>query len=116
MKDRYVTMAERGETLTTGESTVQVGPWLRQVWDDLVLDADVRAMVCDRYRQAELLDALAASRHSGFPLSFAGRASATVGRTWKASARQSLTVRCKARRPCCCALLRLTQSSWWTRP
>lgn len=61
VKDRYVTMAERGELLTTGESTVQVGPWLRQVWDDLVQDADVRALVCDRYRQAELLDALAAA-------------------------------------------------------
>lgn len=54
-------MHERGELTVSGESTVQVGPWLRQVWDDLVQDADVRALVCDRYRQAELLDALAAA-------------------------------------------------------
>ncbi|WP_254433647.1 terminase TerL endonuclease subunit [Paracoccus yeei] len=61
VKDRYVQMHERGELTVSGESTVQIGPWLRQVWDDLVQDADVRALVCDRYRQAELLDALAAA-------------------------------------------------------
>lgn len=61
VKDRYLQMADRGELLTTGESTVQVGPWLRRIWDDLVRDADVRAIVCDRYRQAELMDAMAAA-------------------------------------------------------
>lgn len=61
VQDRYLRMRERGELITMGESTVQVGPWLRHVWDDLVRDADVKALVCDRYRQAELLDALAAA-------------------------------------------------------
>lgn len=61
VKDRYVLMAERGELLTSGESTVQVGPWLRRVWDELVRDASVVALVADRYRQAELLDAMAAA-------------------------------------------------------
>jgi len=56
-----VQMEARGELLTSGESTVQVGPWLRQVWADLVQDAQVVALCCDRYRQAELLDALAAA-------------------------------------------------------
>ncbi len=61
VKDRYLRMADRGELVTSGESTVQVGPWLRQVWAELVQDADVKALCCDRYRQAELLDALAAA-------------------------------------------------------
>lgn len=61
VRDRYVQMAQRGELITAGEQTVQVGPWLRRVWDDLVGDAEVQALVCDRYRQAELMDALAAS-------------------------------------------------------
>lgn len=61
VKDRYVRMFERGELIVTGDSTVQAGPWLRVVWDELVRDADVRALTCDRYRQAELLDALAAA-------------------------------------------------------
>ncbi|MGB3390737.1 MAG: terminase TerL endonuclease subunit, partial [Pseudaminobacter sp.] len=38
-----------------------IGPWLRQVWETLVQDAEVKALVCDRYRQAELQDALAAA-------------------------------------------------------
>lgn len=61
VKDRYVRMHDRGELIVTGDSTVQAGPWLRQVWADLVQDADVKAIVCDRYRQAELLDALTAA-------------------------------------------------------
>lgn len=61
VKDRYLTMADRGELTTTGERTVQVGPWLRQIWDELVQDADVKAIICDRWRQAELLDAMAAA-------------------------------------------------------
>jgi phage terminase large subunit-like protein len=61
VKDRYVRMHDRGELILTGDSTVQAGPWLRLVWDELVRDADVKAIVCDRYRQAELLDALAAA-------------------------------------------------------
>lgn len=61
VKDRYLHMHERGELIVSGESTVQVGPWLRHVWADLVGDADVKAIVCDRYRQAELLDALVAA-------------------------------------------------------
>lgn len=61
VKDRYVRMHDRGELIVTGDSTVQAGPWLRVVWDELVRDADVRALTCDRYRQAELLDALAAA-------------------------------------------------------
>ncbi|RWR53563.1 terminase [Sinirhodobacter huangdaonensis] len=61
VKDRYIQMAERGELITSGESTVQVGPWLRRVWDELVQDANVVALVADRYRQAELLDAMAAA-------------------------------------------------------
>jgi len=61
VKDRYLRMHERGELTTTGERTVQVGPWLRQVWDELVKEAEVTALICDRYRQAELLDALAAA-------------------------------------------------------
>jgi len=61
VKDRYAQMHARGELSLSGESTVQVGPWLRQVWETLVQDAEVRALVCDRYRQAELQDALAAA-------------------------------------------------------
>lgn len=61
VKDRYLHMRDRGELIVSGESTVQVGPWLRHVWADLVGDADVKAIVCDRYRHAELLDALAAA-------------------------------------------------------
>lgn len=59
--ERYLRMQDRGELIVTGESTVQVGPWLREVWDTLVRDAEVGAIVCDRYRQAELLDAMAAA-------------------------------------------------------
>lgn len=61
VKDRYVQMHDRGELITSGESTVQVGPWLRRVWDELVQDANVVALCADRYRQAELLDAMAAA-------------------------------------------------------
>jgi len=61
VKDRYVEMHRRGELSLSGENTVQIGPWLRQVWETLVQDADVKALVCDRYRQAELQDALAAA-------------------------------------------------------
>jgi phage terminase large subunit-like protein len=61
VKDRYIDMHKRGELSVSGESTVQVGPWLRQVWEQLVGDAEVRALVCDRFRQAELQDALAAA-------------------------------------------------------
>jgi len=61
VKSRYEDMHRRGELSLSGESTVQIGPWLRQVWETLVGDAEVRALVCDRYRQAELQDALAAA-------------------------------------------------------
>lgn len=72
VKDRYVRMLERGELILSGDSTVQAGPWLRRVWDELVRDAEVSVICCDRYRQAELMDALAAAGIRA-PVNFRGQ-------------------------------------------
>lgn len=54
---RYVEMADRGELSTLGDKTVPVSAWLAQV----MRHADgetIGAMVADRYKQAELAEAM----------------------------------------------------------
>jgi len=54
---RYVEMQERGELTTLGEQTVPVAPWLTQVMSH-VDGETVTAIIADRYKQAELGEAL----------------------------------------------------------
>lgn len=55
---RYVEMAERGELTTLGDQTVPVAPWLVEVMTH-VEDQPVAALCMDRYKQAELGEAIA---------------------------------------------------------
>lgn len=55
---RYVEMQARGELTTLGDRTVPVAPWLAQVMTH-VADQPVMAITMDRYKQAELGEALA---------------------------------------------------------
>ncbi len=54
---RYVDMSERGELSTLGEQTVPVAPWLTQVMKH-VEGETVSAIIMDRYKQAELGEAI----------------------------------------------------------
>jgi phage terminase large subunit-like protein len=54
---RYNEMAERGELSTLGDRTVPVAPWLSEVLRH-VEGQHVAAIVADRYKQAELSEAL----------------------------------------------------------
>ncbi|TCP39805.1 phage terminase large subunit-like protein [Rhodovulum marinum] len=54
---RYVEMEERGELFTMGDKTVPVAPWLVEVMRRVV-DQPVAAVVADRFRQAQLGEAL----------------------------------------------------------
>jgi phage terminase large subunit-like protein len=55
---RYVEMQDRGELSTLGDKTVPVAPWLVEVMKR-VEDCQVLALVADRYKQAELSEAMA---------------------------------------------------------
>ena len=55
---RYEEMHERGELNTLGDKTVPVAPWLVQVLGH-VADQNIAAIVADRYKQAELAEAMA---------------------------------------------------------
>lgn len=54
---RYVEMQERGELITLGDRTVPVAPWLAEVMRH-VAGQHVAAITMDRYKQAELSEAL----------------------------------------------------------
>ena len=54
---RYVDMYERGELSTLGDQTVPVAPWLCEVMRH-VEGEDVIALVADRYKQAEIAEAI----------------------------------------------------------
>jgi phage terminase large subunit-like protein len=55
--NRYVEMEERGELGTLGDKTVPVAPWMREVLAR-VQGLTVGALVADRYKQAEIGEAL----------------------------------------------------------
>jgi len=57
---RYVEMHKRGELSTLGNATVPVAPWLGQVMRH-VEGEHVAALVMDRFKQAELGEAIAAA-------------------------------------------------------
>jgi phage terminase large subunit-like protein len=54
---RYQEMADRGELRTLGDKTVPVAPWLAAVLQHVEGEA-VAAVVADRYKQAELAEAM----------------------------------------------------------
>src|SRR5690606_11818311 len=54
---RYVEMNERGELSTLGDKTVPVAAWLTEVMK-LAQDENVAAITMDRYKQAELSEAM----------------------------------------------------------
>ncbi|WP_417210000.1 terminase large subunit domain-containing protein [Antarctobacter sp.] len=54
---RYVEMEERGELTTLGDKTVPVAPWLVEVMRH-VQDEQIAAITMDRYKQAELGEAI----------------------------------------------------------
>ena len=54
---RYVEMEKRDELFTLGDRTVPVAPWLVEVLRR-VTDQPIAALVADRYRQAELAEAM----------------------------------------------------------
>ncbi|ARE38331.1 Terminase large subunit [Rhodovulum sp. P5] len=54
---RYLEMQDRGELDTLGEKTVPVAPWLVETLRH-VTDQTVAAVVADRFKQAELVEAL----------------------------------------------------------
>lgn len=54
---RYVEMESRGELKTLGDATVPVAPWLTDVMDH-VSGVPVAALTMDRYKQAELGEAI----------------------------------------------------------
>jgi len=54
---RYLEMEQRGELITLGERTVPVAPWLAAVMAR-VADQPVAALTADRYKQAELGEAM----------------------------------------------------------
>ncbi|MCC5984324.1 MAG: terminase [Rhodobacteraceae bacterium] len=54
---RYEEMQERGELTTLGDRTVPVAPWLVQVMAH-VADQPIAAITADRYKQAELGEAM----------------------------------------------------------
>jgi len=54
---RYVEMRERGELATLGDQTVPVAPWLGEVMR-CVTGETIAALVADRYKQAELGEAI----------------------------------------------------------
>lgn len=54
---RYVEMYERGELDTLGDKTVPVAPWLAKLMGR-VSDQPIAALVADRYKQAELGEAM----------------------------------------------------------
>ncbi|MCT8999120.1 terminase large subunit domain-containing protein [Chelativorans intermedius] len=58
--DRYVQMHKRGELSTLGNATVPVAPWLSQVMRH-VEGEQVAALVMDRFKQAELGEAIDAA-------------------------------------------------------
>lgn len=55
--DRYLKMFERDELTTLGAKTVPVAPWLSEVWRRIEGET-VSAFVADRYKQAELSEAI----------------------------------------------------------
>src|SRR5690606_32424531 len=55
---RYVEMQERGELTTLGSNTVPPGPWLAEV-AKLADGAAIAAIVGDRFRHAEFIEAMA---------------------------------------------------------
>ena len=55
--DRYIRMQERGELTTLGAKTVPVAPWLAEIWRRIEGET-VSALVADRYKQAELGEAI----------------------------------------------------------
>jgi phage terminase large subunit-like protein len=58
--NRYVEMQGRGELDTLGDRTVPIAAWLGRVMDR-VAGEPVAAIVADRYKQAELVEALTAA-------------------------------------------------------
>ena len=58
--DRYIRMQERGELDTLGAKTVPVAEWLASVWRRIEGEP-VSALVADRYKAAELTDAITAA-------------------------------------------------------
>ncbi|SHK36061.1 Phage terminase-like protein, large subunit, contains N-terminal HTH domain [Shimia gijangensis] len=57
VNDRYVQMQDRGELSVLGDQTVPVAPWLVQVMQHVEGEA-VAAITADRYKQAELGEAI----------------------------------------------------------
>jgi phage terminase large subunit-like protein len=57
---RYQEMHQRGELVVIGDRTVPPGPWLKSVAEH-VAGQPIASIVCDRYRQAEMIEALAAA-------------------------------------------------------
>lgn len=57
VSDRYVHMFERGELTTLGAKTVPVAAWLSEVFRRIEGES-VSALVADRYKQAELSEAI----------------------------------------------------------
>jgi len=60
VQNRYVEMQDRGELSTLGDQTVPVAAWLTQVVEH-VADQTIAAITADRYKQAELGEAIDAA-------------------------------------------------------
>lgn len=71
VSDRYIQMQDRGELHVLGDKTVPVAPWLINVMEH-VADQHVLAITMDRYKQAELGEAVS---HAGIraPLVWRGQ-------------------------------------------
>ncbi|MEL6366006.1 MAG: terminase TerL endonuclease subunit [Pseudomonadota bacterium] len=57
---RYMEMFQRGELTTLGAKTVPVAAWLGEIWGRIEGEP-VAAIVCDRFKQAELSEAIQAA-------------------------------------------------------
>ncbi|QDY70310.1 terminase [Qingshengfaniella alkalisoli] len=57
VNDRYLQMQDRGELSTLGDQTVPVAPWLVEIMRHVEGEA-VAALVADRYKQAEIGEAI----------------------------------------------------------
>ena len=98
---RYVEMQDRGELSTLGDATVPVAAWLREVM--AYVDGEpVAALTADRYKQAELGEALtepgSVRRSSG-----AAKASKMAARIANGFGARLMTARSKPLPRCCCA-------------
>lgn len=81
--DTYVRAVESGELLLTAGRTTDVARLIGEAWERFLADAKIRVIGADRYRQAELRDALDAAGVPRVPVSWRGTG---AGKTAQGSA------------------------------